>query len=318
MTLRLRRLFVHENGRLFALWRIALFLGGVAVLVVALSLVAPQTGVVSAAGVVFLSLGAGGTLGVAMLLARFVDQRPLAAVGLSLHSRVWTEVAQGLAGGIALMTVVLVVEWSAGLIEIGAPPEPATERAAMTALALLALLPAAAFEELLFRGYALQQAIAWLGAVPAVVLSSLLFGLAHNANPGADWLSLLNTTLAGVLLATAYVRTRSLWLPILLHFSWNACQGPLYGLPVSGLELDAPLLLSRLTDLGRRLDWLTGGGYGPEGGLVLTVAVLAVLGALARSTLVRPAPEARALWEPPAEMPIDVEETAAGEEVAGS
>jgi hypothetical protein len=298
MTLPLRRLFVGESGRLLRLWRIVLFLAGVAVVLAVLTLAAPPSGMVSAAGVLFFILGAGGVCGVAMLLTRFVDRAPSATLGLSLHSRVAIEVGQGLGVGVAIMTFVVAVDWSAGWLEIGAPSASIGERLAMVALALLALLPAAALEELLFRGYALQQAIAWLGVVPAVLLSSFLFGVAHNANPGADWLSLGNTILAGILLALAYLRTRSLWLPILLHYSWNACQGPIYGLPVSGLKLDATLLVWRLTDAGRRLDWLTGGTYGPEGGLVLTIAVVTFLVIVARRSRVRPALGAPALWEP--------------------
>lgn len=76
----------------------------------------------------------------------------------------------------------------------------------------------------------------------------------------------LNLYLAGLLLGTAYVLTRSLWLPIGVHFGWNFVQGPLSGLAVSGHDLGSPSQLVALQ--GPRC--LTGGTFGLEGGIVAT------------------------------------------------
>jgi uncharacterized protein len=132
---------------------------------------------------------------------------------------------------------------------------------------------AAAAEEMLFRGYPLQTLtranLAWLG----VLLTSVPFAAVHLNNPNAvPGFTFLNTALAGVWLAVAYLRTRSLWLPLALHWSWNWAQASLLGLPVSGIERIAPAPLLRALNVGP--DWLTGGAYGIEGGAACTVALL--------------------------------------------
>ena len=151
----------------------------------------------------------------------------------------------------------------------------AGERAIGETLALSALLFvfAAAAEEILFRGYLLQTLtraqLAWLG----VLLTSVPFAAVHLNNPHAvPGFTFVNTALAGVWLAAAYLRTRSLWLPLGLHWAWNWAQASLLGLPVSGIERIAPAPLLQAMNAGP--DWLTGGAYGIEGGAACTVALL--------------------------------------------
>ena len=131
----------------------------------------------------------------------------------------------------------------------------------------------AAGEEVLFRGYPLQTLtranLAWLG----VLLTSEPFAAAHLINPHAvPGFTFLNTALAGVWLAVAYVRTRSLWLPFGLHWSWNWAQASLLGLPVSGLTRIAPAPLLHAINAGP--NWLTGGAYGIEGGAACSIALI--------------------------------------------
>jgi membrane protease YdiL (CAAX protease family) len=141
-------------------------------------------------------------------------------------------------------------------------------------LRLLAfLLLAAAFEELAFRGYAFQRLVEALGPLAATIVSSAFFSLAHLRNPEATLLSSVNTALAGGLLAVAYLRTRGLWMPIGLHFAWNLFQGPVFSFPVSGYRMPELALEAHLAGPV----WLTGGGFGPEGSILLTgVAVVAI------------------------------------------
>ena len=140
-------------------------------------------------------------------------------------------------------------------------------------ISLLVFLFAAATEEMLFRGYPLQTLaraqLAWVG----VLLTSVPFAAVHLANPNVvPGFTLLNTALAGVWLALAYLRTRSLWLPFGLHWSWNWTQASLLGLPVSGISRITPAPLLHAFNAGP--DWLTGGEYGIEGGAACTVALL--------------------------------------------
>ncbi|HEX8178186.1 MAG TPA: CPBP family intramembrane glutamic endopeptidase [Pyrinomonadaceae bacterium] len=152
----------------------------------------------------------------------------------------------------------------------------------------------AAGEEALFRGYPLQTLLRSLPFAVAVLPSSILFAAGHFYNPNVPHNYLLailfvNTVLAGIWLAVGYWRTRSLWLPLGLHWAWNWTMGSLLGLPVSGITslTRAPLL--RATDRGPV--WLTGGAYGLEGGLACTLALLVAILFLWRTRLFTPAPE---------------------------
>ena len=153
--------------------------------------------------------------------------------------------------------------------------DTAGERAIGETLAMSAILFvfAAAAEEILFRGYPLQTLtraqLAWLG----VLLTSVPFAAVHLNNPHAvPGFTFVNTALAGLWLAVAYLRTRSLWLPLGLHWAWNWAQASLLGLPVSGIERIAPAPLLQAMNAGP--DWLTGGSYGIEGGAACTLALL--------------------------------------------
>ncbi len=136
------------------------------------------------------------------------------------------------------------------------------------------LAAAAMAEEVAFRGYPFQRLMDAMGPVTATVLAAFAFGLLHLGNPDVSAASTLTTVLAGWLLALAYLRTRALWVGIGFHFAWNAAMGILFGLPISGLTRFSPLIRTYTSGP----IWLTGDGYGPEGG---AIAILVLFGLVA-------------------------------------
>jgi hypothetical protein len=132
------------------------------------------------------------------------------------------------------------------------------------------MLITATNEELVFRGYPFQRLVESLGPPGAVAVSSACFGLAHLGNSHHTWISTVNTMLVGIPLSIAYLRTRSLWMPVGMHFTWNYVQGFVFGLPVSGHTFSPCLLKVQVHGSA----WLTGSDYGPEGGLLSTVAIV--------------------------------------------
>jgi hypothetical protein len=70
----------------------------------------------------------------------------------------------------------------------------------------------------------------------------------------------------------AYLMTRSLWLATALHYSWNFAMVFIFGLPVSGFITLGDVAWLRGT-IGAPA-WISGGSYGPEGGVAATVALL--------------------------------------------
>jgi uncharacterized protein len=194
------------------------------------------------------------------------------AVGLSLRDAP-RRFFRGFLLGVGLLTAVTGTLWACGAYQLVGLGEGAGARALGHALVLFFLV--AVFEEVLFRGVVFRLLEQGLGTWAALALSALLFGFIHFANPGATTLSALAIALeAGVLLAAAYVATRSLWVPIGLHTAWNFFEGPVYGARVSGVELPS-VFDARLVGPA----WLTGGDFGPEAGLpaVILGAALGVL-----------------------------------------
>lgn len=136
-------------------------------------------------------------------------------------------------------------------------------------LLLLGFLVQGGVEEWIFRGYmyrALKERWAWW---VAALVTSLGFALMHSANPNFSAAALANTFLAGVLLALLVERSGSLWSATLAHGVWNFAVASLASLPVSGVEV-FHLLQTSVTGPAP----LTGGGFGPEGSLLLTALAL--------------------------------------------
>jgi hypothetical protein len=157
-----------------------------------------------------------------------------------------------------------------GLARFARNTLPARAELAYGSWLFLILLIAATNEELIFRGYPFQKLVESLGPPGAVAVSSACFGLAHLGNSHHTWISTVNTMLVGIPLSIAYLRTRSLWMPVGVHFTWNYVQGFVFGLPVSGYTFSSSLLKVQVHGAA----WLTGSEYGPEGGLLCTMVVV--------------------------------------------
>jgi membrane protease YdiL (CAAX protease family) len=129
----------------------------------------------------------------------------------------------------------------------------------------------AIIEEILLRGIVFRITEEKLGSYAALIISALLFGLMHLANPNSSLLAGLGLAVqAGLLLAAAYIYTRNLWFPIALHFAWNFTQSAIFGANVSGNTVSKTLITSSI----QGPQWLTGGEFGPEGSIQATLFCL--------------------------------------------
>jgi membrane protease YdiL (CAAX protease family) len=202
-----------------------------------------------------------------------LEELPFRALGFTPHTGWIRNLALGsILGAASLVLAALITTVTRGT-QFKIDPAGAGSITRTLTLSLGIFVFAAAAEEILFRGYPLQTLtranLAWLG----ILLTSVPFATVHLNNPHAvPGFTFINTALAGVWLAVAYLRTRSLWLPLGLHWSWNWVQASLLGLPVSGIERIAPAPLLKGLNLGP--DWLTGGAYGIEGGAACTIALV--------------------------------------------
>ena len=226
----------------------------------------PISFVGSAAIVLFASVAAG------WIMLALVDRRPIGALGFAIEPAAARDSAVGfgvggggLAAAVGLLALAGSVRWVA---DAGTWPEYV---AALVGALLFFIIPAA-MEEAVFRGYAFQALVQGIGPWPAMVLASAGFSLAHRDNPNVDALALANIFLAGIMLGVAYLRTRSLWFATAVHVAWNWAMSALFDFPVSGMVRDTPLYDVRETGA----DWFTGGSFGPEGGVAVTLAVVAL------------------------------------------
>jgi hypothetical protein len=286
----LQRLFILK-GRPHPAWRAALYLSlylsGLILLSICGSLVwvlwhlvsSPTAGALggqvaalnASAELATAALALAWALALAAICLRWLDRAPFARLGFQTAGA-GRAILLGLGLGALSMALVFGIFAALGWARVGGVTAPGTG-AALRLGVTLAL--AAAGEEVIFRGYLLATLLDWRGWGIPFVVTSVLFGLAHLANPHISGLALFNITLAGAAFALARKISGGLWLPIAYHFAWNLAQGPLLGMNVSGLTF--PALLN--TNLGGPALW-TGGAFGPEGGLVVTLVLAVSLGAL--------------------------------------
>lgn len=220
-------------------------------------------------------------------LILFEEKGP-SSLGLGFTPGWRGEIGRGVANGGAMIAGIVALQilsggtrlslnkfwWHAGVPEGTAFRHVLTE----SLLAILFMIIAALFEELLYRGYAFQTLLRGVSPVVPLLLYSILFGYGHWNNPNRTTFSTANTILAGIWLSLAYMTRRNLWYPVALHTTWNVALGLVFGLPVSG-NLIPPHTF--LTASSGAPVWLTGGNYGSEGGasatLVLIFAIVALL-----------------------------------------
>jgi len=303
----LKQVFINSAGRLRSGWRLLIFI----LIFVILSFIfgavtkkaieaavqfVPRSGVARyLENFIFRLIFLIVALLAGFICTRFLEGLPWRALGLWLHAKWAWDFLLGSVIGIVSLALATAIATAGGGLRFTISPRGALVQVAQTLVfsALLFILAALA-EEGLFRGYPLQTLtranLAWLG----VFVTSVPFAAIHLRNPNvAAGFTFINTALAGVWLAVAYLRTRSLWFPLGVHWAWNWALGSLFGLPVSGISDLAPHPLLRGTDLGPA--WLTGGSYGIEGGLACTITLIVSTIFILRTGLVNATPEMKTL-----------------------
>lgn len=214
---------------------------------------------------------------------RFLDRRRWSDIGFS-RARQWTgDAALGFVVGGLLMAGIFSSELVAGWVTITSRLRNVTQSPFAVALVVYFLLVVvgAFAEELVSRGYQLRNiADGFAGLGPrlstaiAVIASSAVFGVAHALSPNASVVSVANIAFAGIMYGLGYVVSGRLGFSTGLHAAWNFFQGNIFGFTTSGQ-------VSRVSVLGvaqsvQPAPW-TGGEFGPEAGLVSTLATLAAI-----------------------------------------
>lgn len=207
---------------------------------------------------------------------KFLDRESLASTGLQIKGvDCWSTLLIGLLVGAAPIFLVAGTLSAFGALSL--------EQASSPWLSFVFIVPgllcAAFFEELVFRGYILRNYLDDKKPIWGLIVSSILFWLLHSMNPSAwqsPWVG-INLTLAGVFLSLCYLVSNNLWFPTVVHFAWNFTQGPILGIPVSGIAF--PSILEFQINNGAK-SWITGGEFGFEASALATLIQLLVITSL--------------------------------------
>lgn len=190
------------------------------------------------------------------------DRQSFASLGFSWKG-FGKERMAGFITGVLLITTLSAILWLMKLLQWFVT---GTDIPGMLIIFCLFVLVAVG-EELVFRGYILNNLMQSMPKEAALFFSALLFAGFHSLNPNFNLIAFVNIFIAGVLLGINYIYTKNLWFGIFFHFSWNFFQGPLLGFQVSGIELPS-LLQQTIKDSVL----LTGGGFGLEASWLATLA----------------------------------------------
>ncbi len=198
------------------------------------------------------------------LFTNIIDRRKFSSIGISIKNK-WKDIGLSFLIGAVIMGLGFVVLFIFNQLNV----DSMNLNSSSLILTFVFLFFASIIEEIALRGYILTNLMDSVNKYIALFVSSVVFGLVHITNPDATILGIVNLILMGVLLGLYYIHKRNLWFPVVLHLSWNFFQNPIFGFRVSGFDFGSLFSIK----LGHS-KLLTGGPFGFEGSIVLTVLVL--------------------------------------------
>lgn len=203
---------------------------------------------------------------------KFVEKRPFWTLGYELKDAV-KQYTRGFLFGMLMFvgSVAILGAFGSVAFESGNPSQQGVAAIGGVILVLIGWIIQGGAEEVLIRGWVLPvigaRYKAWIG----LLVSSLIFATLHGLNPNLSVIALINLALFGVFAGLYAMREGSMWGISALHSVWNWVQGNFFGFQVSGMNAEGGTLIN-LMETGD--DWLTGGAFGPEGGIAVTIVLL--------------------------------------------
>jgi membrane protease YdiL (CAAX protease family) len=159
----------------------------------------------------------------------WVQRRPFSALGLAPHLSIWDY------AGCALALLIGLVMVAQGRNFTSAPPEKiaravkAVREIKITpnttgelSLFMLMAVSAGVWEELVYRGFLVWFLVPLTGIAGAVVISALIFGLAHLYQ---GFRGFMTSMVLGLIFAAFYLLTASLWWLMIVHAAMDIAGG---------------------------------------------------------------------------------------------
>ena len=201
------------------------------------------------------------------LFIRFIDRKPLKSIGLILKGYE-KDLKLGLALGAGLIAIGFLILFILGYLSVDGFSFPV----GTVILYFLLFVVVSFHEEIMMRGYVLNNLMQSMNRYVALSISSVIFMSIHLLNPNVNFLSVVNLFLAGIVLGIYYIHKPNLWLPIGMHLTWNFFQGPIFGFEVSGIETK-----SIINQSVRGNEIITGGAFGFEGSILATILIITII-----------------------------------------
>lgn len=197
-------------------------------------------------------------LGLTYFFRTMVDKKSFVSLGISLRGR---------GGDIVSGFIIALVILGSGAFILSQTGNIEFARSEMninkTLIYFILFSVVAINEELIVRGYILNNLLSVTNKYLSLIISAVIFAVMHSLNSGLTWIAVLNLFLAGILLGSAYIFTQNLWFAISLHLFWNFIQGPVMGFNVSGQITE-----SYFSTVSQGTSYLSGGEFGFEGSII--------------------------------------------------
>jgi len=203
---------------------------------------------------------------------------PVSAQGLPRRSGFLGEIGLGLSVGWSIAVICVLPLVLGGGIAIVLTLQPSAWGWLLADAAFFAL--SALGEEIAFRGYGFQRFEHAVGPLGATLGFAAFYAIVQALIPGSSHASVAVSVALSLVLSTAYLRTRALWLSWGINFGWKASRALIFGLAVSGMNSHSPVVQG--DPMGSF--WLTGGGYGLDGTWLTFFVWLAALPVVYRLT----------------------------------
>lgn len=152
-----------------------------------------------------------------LIYIKWVEKRPLSTAGI-VRGNIPLKYIAGFGTGAAL----LLLCFAPGMISEGVSYRGFS---VLLPVYLLAFIIQSSAEEIFFRGFIMTGISKRIGIVFGVLISSVVFSLAHALNGGYSLLGGIYYLLIGAFLALLLLRTNSIWASCGVHGAWNFTIG---------------------------------------------------------------------------------------------
>jgi CAAX protease family protein len=203
------------------------------------------------------------------IVAWKLEKRPWGVYGLPLESRRAGQFATGLLVGFSALSLLLLLIHFFHGFELGSVQLSVPQLFKYAVLWGIGFVLVGVTEEFTFRGYSQFTLASGIGFWLAGILLSAGFGAVHLGNRGEDWVGALSAGAIAFVFVFSLWRTGSLWFAIGTHAAWDWAESFFYGVPDSGFKSVGTLFHPHF----QGSKWITGGTVGPEGSLLVFVAV---------------------------------------------